>query len=150
MRRFLKWAFTSLAVFIALVIAAAYYFGILDWQETETTLRVKASQASAELRSGVSELGSTPGTSGSAVAQARECRANLRRIESAKRAAADKRGVSVGSIGWDAVESELGGDRPECPAGGRYTLGTLEVTVRCSVGSNRSTDKADDHHLKNY
>jgi rRNA maturation protein Nop10 len=38
---------------------------------------------------------------------------------------------------------------PKCPGGGTYTLGTLEVVPKCSIGGNSSLAADDDHMILN-
>lgn len=63
------------------------------------------------------------------------CLANMRQIEAAKVKIRQERGA--GAVTWDDINRAAG--RPvgaiwRCPGGGIYILGTLEVTVRCSLG----------------
>jgi hypothetical protein len=82
---------------------------------------------------------------------ASKCRENLRMIESAKRAVAEREGKSVGEVSWSAVLKEMNlTDPPKCPSGGEYTLGNIGETPRCSIGANDTIDKADDHILVNF
>jgi hypothetical protein len=90
---------------------------------------------------------------------ARICRENLQRIQSAKRKAAQDRGVTVGEVTWDEVLHVLHPNyipgrsprqrfnelMPKCPGGGTYSLGTLQEVASCSIGGNDNMDPADDH-----
>jgi hypothetical protein len=147
MKPLLKRVLVVIVILIAGLVVAAYYLGILDWQSTETELRLAADRARAGVQS---ELSISPATSGNPVENAKVCRENLRRIESAKRVAAEKHNITVGAVSWDYVLDELGGQKPVCPSGGSYTLGSREVLCRCSVGSNHTQDKEDDHILTNF
>ncbi len=131
------------------LVGAAFFLGILDWQTTETKLRVEASKATSQVKSAINEGVSAPSTGGS-VEDAVACRNNLKRIESAKRAAAERLGLTTSSVSWDAVLKEMGGKRPSCPNGGEYSLGNNQVNARCSVSGNGTTAKEDDHLLANY
>ena len=85
------------------------------------------------------------------VEAARKCRENLKRIESAKRAAAQKRSLAVGTVPLDAILQEMDvRTLPRCPSGGEYTIGTLGTMVTCSIGGGGTPDKADDHIAANY
>lgn len=151
MRRFIKIVLIVAVLLATIVVVAAYYFGILDWQETETALRVKASEVSTSVKNEVDSLGLEPRLSGPEAIKAAEiCRSNLNRIESAKRVVGERSSTSVGAVDADAVIRQLGGEMPVCPAGGRYTIGTLETNARCSISSNGNTDPRDDHMLKNF
>lgn len=82
---------------------------------------------------------------------ARLCRENLKQIESAKRAVADKEGRTTGEVSWAAVLKEMNlKSEPKCPNGGEYTLGKLGETPRCSLGAGGNNDPSDDHILKNF
>lgn len=145
---FRKLVFLAMLVVIGLVIAA--YLGLFDWQTASTSLRVAASNAASEVKSGASVDLSSPKAGGNAIANAQACRANLQRIESAKRTIASKMGITISESSWDAVLKEMGGKMPVCPSGGKYSLGNNQSNARCSVGSNSTTDKADDHLLASF
>lgn len=149
---FIKKAIVAVVLLIAAIVGAAIYFGVIDSRDITTPARVQASQLSAKASEMVDNIGSSGGgaTKGGTPKQAAQCRANLKRIESAKKAAAKKSGISVGSISKDKVLKELGGKVPVCPVGGSYSLGTLQIQARCSVGGNGTADAADDHLLANF
>lgn len=134
---------------VVLGFAGAFHFGYLDWATWRTQARIRAANASSQVRSATQiNLSSSPADA-NAIAGGRACRENMRRIESAKRAAGQKSGISVGTVSRDAVAREIG-TFPACPSGGEYALGTLEVNVSCNVSANRTTDPADDHILAKF
>src|SRR5690606_25625414 len=120
-----------LLAFIAIVIGAAAYLGVINPKKVEAQAR--GALYSAKGIAG--DLGSAPsGPSQSAQQSAAACRENLKRIESAKRALASRQGVTVGAISWDAIKKELGGQIPKCAGGGSYSINSLEMLPTCSIG----------------
>jgi len=80
---------------------------------------------------------------------AEKCRKNLRRIESAKNAAAEKRGLKSGIVPLDVVLKELGTTQlPACPSNGAYTLNPIGQPPTCSMGDNGTTSTLDDHVIQ--
>ncbi len=128
------------------LVAAAFGTGLLSWSRVRSRVASEGYRLEAKAR-GLANAGQPT----AADLQAAEiCRQNLRRIESAKRAIATRSGVNVGTISWDAVLREMGGQRPVCPRGGVYTLGTLERLPRCSIETNNTPSPADDHKINAY
>lgn len=127
-----------------LALVAAYYFGILDWQSTQTDLRVAASQASRNLAEAVEGGG---GLSGDPYGEAQKCRENMQRIENAKKRAAQNKGTEIGTVTWDEVLPHLNDKKPVCPSGGVYTLNDLQHNCTCSMGPRGTMDAQDDHLL---
>lgn len=85
------------------------------------------------------------------VQAARQCRANLRTIENAKRKVAQEKGKAFGRLTWSDLMAEFPGHRiPRCPAGGEYTLNDIGMMPRCTIGANETVRSEDDHLLINY
>ncbi len=134
--------------FVAALIAAAFFLGILDWNRIRPTISQTAKNISAEV--GAGNLLDTPSqVTKSTSSSAAKCRDHLRRIETAKRAVASKTGINIGSVSWDAVIKELK-RKPKCPNGGTYKLGNHQVLARCSIGANGTSAGADDHLIDNF
>lgn len=138
----------------ALIVGALVWFGILDWQDATTELRVQSSRVTGAASSAVQSVtsaGSGGGSAagGSAVAAAQACRENLRRIETVKRKIAEGRSQTVGPVSQGDILAQLPA-RPVCPEGGTYTFGPLESLPKCSVSGRGNSDPADDHVLKSW
>ena len=81
---------------------------------------------------------------------ARQCRANLRLIEGAKRSIGEHKTLTTGyGVSWDDINAELKKKKIplplRCPAGGTYTLTPLGTNCRCSIGANNTPGTEDDH-----
>jgi hypothetical protein len=134
----------------AIVLAALFITGVLDWNRTKTKARVELNRRLANASEAVSLEISTQPAPPQEVRMAEQCRRNLRRIEGAKRVVAQRRGNSVGSISYDEIKSELGREKLVCPKGGRYSINTMEMLPTCSISGQQTSDRADDHILDNF
>ena len=144
-----KLLFVAILVGILLVVGAV--LGLYDWRSAKTTIEVQASNVVSKVEQAAKI--SPPGTvkpTGNAVKDAENCRENLRRIQSAKRAVMARGGLTVNDVSIDAVKKELGGTVPRCPNGGEYVLGNMQTNVRCTIAGNRTTDPADDHMISKF
>ncbi|MFW6303973.1 MAG: hypothetical protein ACOC2L_05060 [Candidatus Sumerlaeota bacterium] len=76
----------------------------------------------------------------------------IRRIESAKRAVAQRMGLTYGAeVPVEEICARMGLDAlPRCPSGGRYRIMPVGKVVRCSIGVNRTDDLNDDHIVKDF
>jgi hypothetical protein len=74
----------------------------------------------------------------------------MRRIETAKRAAANKLALAAGEVPESEVHASLAGAFPKCPDGGRYKINAINFTPTCSIGSGTASDPNDDHVLLNF
>jgi hypothetical protein len=83
-------------------------------------------------------------------AKAAQCRDNLRRIETAKRAAGNAMGTAIGDIPMDQLTRALGGPLPSCPDGGRYRPNALNTLPTCSIGAGSASDANDDHFILGF
>lgn len=143
-------------VIVGAVVVALFTYGVLDWDRTVGWIRHYFFRAKG--------VASTLGNTGPAgdVNIARLCRQNLNRIQAAKRKAAFERGQQVGAITWEEIlrqmpdvpkrrltPAEFDKYVPHCPAGGTYTLGTLEEVPRCSIGGQGTLSLEDDHIIMN-
>ncbi len=147
----------AVAVTAVVVIGGGYLLGFWSWdsfrdevigRERWAGIKTKAQVSETQIKAKAQDLmGDAPMDEEQA---AETCRQNLRRIESAKRAVASRVGVAAGSVSWDRVLQEMGGQMPVCPKGGSYTLGTLELLPKCSIGANGTPDPKDDHLIKYF
>ncbi len=153
MKRFLI-AVALVAVLVVIAVAA----GIIDPRslrqrlpdsESISDLKTRAQREKVKLEAEAARLAAT-GPSANEVQMAEQCRQNLRRIESAKRAIATRTGVAVGAVSWDSVLKELGGVMPKCPKAGTYSLRSLEQLPTCSVGANGTPEPGDDHQIRSF
>lgn len=82
---------------------------------------------------------------------AEQCRANLRRIENAKRKVAQDQGRTFGRLADKDILVEMPGRAlPKCPAGGEYIIGDINMMPKCTIGSNNTVRPEDDHIVINY
>lgn len=130
----------------AVAVAALFGLGILSASQVQHRLEGWGHRIVWNVRS----LFFTAGPSAAQLNAARSCQQNLRRLESAKRAVADRQGQSTGTISWDAVVREMGGQAPRCPSGGSYMLAPLGTMPRCTIGANGNADPRDDHLITHY
>ena len=82
-------------------------------------------------------------------AMANKCISNLKAIESAKQIWA----VSVGASGdaapsWPDLIPRYIAEKPKCPEGGRYSIGSLLTPASCSIGDKGTSSVKDDHIIK--
>ncbi len=142
-------------VVAVLAVGAGIFLGFVDLDKVNMGFRRVFFQARGE----VMKVGVTPNQMGN-VAQAQQCRAILQRLSAAKRQAAQNRGQAVGTVSWEEVmramyprenltPARMQQLMPRCPGGGTYTLGTLEVVPKCSIGGNSSLAADDDHMILN-
>jgi hypothetical protein len=136
---------------VVIAALAAVALGFVDTR----ALMSRARGLFFRARSEAGRLSATPGLTGN-IQYAAACRANLQRIASAKQKAAQDRGQALGAVTWEEVMRAMYPSRrpgaaaigqliPRCPAGGTYSLGTMEELPRCSIGGGDSFDRADDH-----
>ena len=130
-------------VVIVAVVAGLFATGILDFEVIYGKIRQIIFGAPRAL-----ETGSGPGDLG----KARQCRDNLKMIESTKRRYADSKGLTAGAnVSWSDIKmTGKWKTLPKCPEGGSYTLGPVGSLPRCSIGDNDTLNTDDDHRLKSY
>jgi len=145
MGRILAKVIVVLILLVAAAVGAAFYLGILDWEDASTKARVGTANTIAGVAGTIGDAAGVGGPARDVKAGAPACRDNLRRIEAAKRVVAGKSAQNIGEVNRDAVIKELKGEMPHCPSGGSYLIGTNEQQVRCSIGGNGTSDTTDDH-----
>ena len=134
------------------ILGALFATGILNWDKSvglvrHIFFRAKGTISSVGKPSPIGDLNKAKG-----------CRENLKRLQAAKRKAAQDRGQQVGEISWGEVlhalpnvpqgkltSAQMQKYTPICPAGGTYSLGTLEQVPRCSVAGQNTISLEDDH-----
>ena len=137
-----------IVVVIVVVLGLGYFFFLSPSRRKAVNkdLRAGAYRARYEVQKATGALPVFSNTEG-----ARQCRENLARIESAKRAAAEKLGISAGTVPLDAILQQMNQKAlPRCPGGGEYAVGGVNFPVKCSVGDNGTKTSEDDHILHNY
>ncbi|HPP75075.1 MAG TPA: prepilin-type N-terminal cleavage/methylation domain-containing protein, partial [Armatimonadota bacterium] len=82
--------------------------------------------------------------------RAKSCQGNLRQIETAKEQwAMDTKAASTASPdASDLVDEYMKGTPdtlPDCPSGGKYTIGTLQVRPSCDSEANKDDVDYNDH-----
>ncbi len=107
-------------------------------------------QGKGTVKGAVETVTTVTATSSGDPRKAAACRENLRRIEAAKRAAANTLALTTGEVPENEVLSALGGSLPDCPDGGRYRINAINFTPTCSIGSGTASDPKDDHVLLNF
>lgn len=145
-----KWVKVLFALIIVGAVGALFATGVLTPKDAERFGRRAISAGTDAVD--VAKDAVTPAAMEAAgdYPAAEKCRGNLRRIESAKRAAAGEFGQAVGNVPEGQILQRLGGSLPSCPSGGRYTISALNTTPKCSIGSAGATDPKDDHVLNNF
>ncbi|MEO8377846.1 MAG: hypothetical protein ABI579_09270 [Candidatus Sumerlaeota bacterium] len=137
---------------IAVVIAGA--LGLFDLNKAATTLQVETSNIATKASEVAQRIPSAANVNiaatGDSMKNAEACRENLRKIETAKRTIAARRGVTTSEVSADAIAKELGGRIPMCPSGGQYVLGNNQVSARCTIGGNNTIDLSDDHLIQKF
>jgi hypothetical protein len=134
---------TVILVVIGAAVAAGA-LGIWDWRKTARSLKTVGGNVAHK----VGDMEVTVGKPLGNAADAEACRANLRRIDTAKRVLADRAGgIAFRDVTWEAVLGAMNAQaKPKCPCGGTYILGTMQELPRCSVGANNSRE-AKMHHM---
>jgi len=137
-----------IAILVVAVVGALIYFGFISKEDVEQTGRVAVADVK---KLGNSITAPVEGVSPQAVAVANQCRENLKRIESAKRAIADSTGRASGAVSWDEVLRHMGARKPPaCPGGGAYSLNTIGTAASCSISGNGTASRDDDHGIMNF
>jgi hypothetical protein len=135
-----------LVVLAVAILGGLYATGHLTRESAEDFGRRAYYRGRGAVNEAVDAVGSAAQSGGSGdPAKAAVCRDNLRRIETAKRAAANELGLAVGDIPQDEINKALGGSMPRCPDGGRYRVHALNTMPTCSVGAGNVSDPNDDH-----
>jgi hypothetical protein len=129
------------------VVGGLIWFGVLTPSQVEQAAR----KARGDVTKVVDNIAAPTDQQANNPAAAKQCRANLKSIESAKRAVASEKGNSIGVVSVAEVKKHLGGSMPRCPAGGEYNIGTLQHAASCSIGGNNTTTiSSDDHEISGF
>jgi hypothetical protein len=134
------------ALFVLAGVAFSIWYFILAPEEDKMRVRKIGYGAKYEAKRAVDSVTKSVEPAGG-VEEARLCREKIRRIESAKRAVAQRMGLTHGSeIPMQELYSQMGiTELPRCPAGGVYEIMPVGTMVRCSRGTNGVGDPNDDH-----
>ncbi len=144
-----------IALFVIAGVGFSVWYFFLAPEEDKRIVRVKA----GEIRAGAKyeakrALGSVTeaGKPSGGVEDARLCRERIRRIESAKRAVAQRMGLTHGAeIPMQQLYDQMGiKELPRCPAGGHYEIMPVGTMVRCTIGTNGVGDPNDDHVVTSW
>jgi hypothetical protein len=131
-RRLIRFLVNGSLLLAAILLGLALLLGLID----RGAVADRAANALDYVRPGALIPPGGRGDSGSRrhtdEACTRACRANLARIDSAKKRAARRTGFTTGSVSRSLLAEELGGRVPECPCGGHYTIGSLEQYPACT------------------
>lgn len=143
----MRWYTKLIIVAVAALLGFTFYLGWWDFGDVE----IKTRQAYHKTKDTLNTKAGIGGKSVGTAEDARICRENLKRLESAKREVADLQGRNVGTVSWEAVAKRFpGGVVPQCPAGGEYNLNPLGQLPQCSIGSNAPGDQSDNHVISGY
>ena len=124
------------------VVGGLIFFGVLTPSQVEQAAR----KAKGDVTNIVNNVAAPVAMQANNPAAAKQCRANLKTIESAKRAVASAKGNSIGAVSVTEVKKHLGGSMPRCPAGGEYNLGSLQQAAGCTIGSNKTPGISNEDH----
>ena len=140
---------TNVIIGIILIVATSAYFLFLTPAKRKEVRKEVRSAAYYARYKAMEKTGALPALDN--LQAARQCRENLARIESAKRAAAEKLNITTGTVPLDAILRLMGlAALPKCPAGGEYTVGQMGFAAKCSIGGNETTKTDDDHIIQGY
>jgi hypothetical protein len=138
----------AVAAVIALAIGILIFTGVLSPNEVETAGRAALHDVKKVTEKATTGFSATKPTG---LGAAEKCRATLKRIESAKRAVAQKQNKVTGTVEWSDVLSNMGlSEKPKCPSGGTYSLDALGRVAKCSVGGSKTTSDKDDHMIASF
>ena len=132
---------------VKIIIAVVVLLGAVGvWVKNPGDIQSKILRSKAKAQKKAKSMMNAGKITEESIQKARECRQTLERIQRAKRAAEEKRGISGVTVTWEEVlpfmnEKEI----PRCPAGGVYKLSPALQVPTCSISNNRTVDTADDH-----
>lgn len=138
-----------LVVAALIVLGIAYSMGLFTAEDAKYFGRDVYYRSKGTVEGAVDAVTQGTATGSGDPAKAQACRDNIRRIELAKRAAANTLSLTVGEVPESEVLSALGGSLPRCPDGGRYKINSLQYMPTCSIGAGVASDPRDDHVLNN-
>lgn len=138
-----------LVVAAVIVLGIAYGMGLFTAEDAKFFGRKVFYRSKGTVKGAVESVTSVTASSSGDPTKARACRENIRRIELAKRAAANTLSLTVGEVPEREVVSSLGGAMPKCPDGGRYRINSLQHMPTCNIGAGTVSDPNDDHVLNN-
>lgn len=141
---------TAIAAVVAIAIGGLIFFGVLSKEQVEGEALKAIGDAKSLVTNATTGFDDKEPTAAD-IKNADTCRSNLKRIESAKRAVEAARGTVGGTVSWTQILSQLGArSRPKCPMSGQYELGRSGQVPTCSILSNHTRSKKDDHVIANF
>jgi len=144
--------FSKKMILIFVVVAVAVVGGLmaggyLTPDEARRLGRDAYYRSKGTVKGAVESVGSVTASSSGDPRKAATCRANLRRIEAAKRSAANRLALPSGEVPESEVKADLGGSLPDCPDGGRYRINAINFLPTCNISQGAASDPNDDHIL---
>ena len=130
-------------ILVVIVIVVA---GGVVWVKNPGDIQSKILRSKAQAEKKAKQLMKSTQLTPEDIERGKQCRQMLDRIQRAKRAAEEKKGISGATVTWEEVLPILNmKDMPKCPSGGVYKLNPPLVVPSCSIGNNRTIETADDH-----
>jgi len=130
-------------ILVVIVIVVA---GAVVWVENPGDIQSKILRSKAQAEKKAKQLMKATKLSPEDIERGKQCRQMLDRIQRAKRAAEEKKGISGATVTWEEVLPILNmKDMPKCPSGGVYKLNPPLVVPSCSISNNRTIETEDDH-----
>jgi hypothetical protein len=135
--------FIKILIGVVVVIA-----GVIIWIKNPGDIQSRALQAETQAKRKASEVLKTKAVTPHSRAQAKLCRDMLRRIQNAKRAAEQRKGLVGVNVTWKDVLPYLKmTEIPRCPSGGTYNLNPTVQSPSCTIGGNGTIETTDDHSV---
>ena len=130
------------------IVIVAILAGVIVWIKNPGDIRSKVIRTKAKTEKQAKKLMKSQKITQEDIAKAKQCRDMLERIQRAKLAAEQKKGISGVTLTWEDVLPHLNMKQiPRCPAGGAYKLNPPLQVPSCSIGNNRTVDTVDDHMI---
>lgn len=140
-----------IVVVLAVAVAGGLYaMGFFTAEDARRMGRRVYYQGKGTVKGAVDSVSSVTASSSGDPRKASQCRANLRRIEAAKRSAANRLALATGEVPESEVKADLGGSLPNCPDGGRYRINAINYLPTCNIGPGAASDPNDDHVITSF
>ncbi len=129
-----------------LVVIVVILGGVVVWVKNPGDIQSKILRSKAQAEKKAKEIMKSTKPTPEDIERGRQCKQMLDRIQRAKRAAEERKGISGATVTWDEVLPILNmKELPKCPSGGVYKLNPPLVVPSCSIGNNRTIQTEDDH-----
>lgn len=147
--------FSKKMIIIVVVVAVAAVGGLmaggyLTPDEARRLGRDAYYRSKGTVKGAVESVTTVTASSSGDPRKAAACRANLRRIETAKRSVANRLALPSGEVPESEVKADLGGSLPDCPDGGRYHIKAINFLPTCTIGPGVVSDPNDDHVITSF